>query len=86
MAEKGKSGIAGAAASDAEPSGPACPVAFCPVCAVVTALGEVRPEVTEHILAAAREGLLALRSIIDARLEGTEPQESRGRVQRIEIA
>jgi len=82
VAEKGSvRGKAGEA-----PSGPACPVAFCPVCAIVSALGEVRPEVTEHLLSAARETLMAFRSLLDARLDGTEPHEDRGRVQRIEIA
>ena len=82
MAEKGNLKEAG---TD-EKTGPTCPVAFCPVCAVVSALGEVRPEVTEHLLAAARETMMAFRSLLDARLEGTEPHEDRGRVQRIEIA
>lgn len=83
MAEKGN--VRSASANEGQ-SGPACPVAFCPVCAVVSALGEVRPEVTEHLLAAARETLMAFRSLLDARLDGTEPHEDRGRVQRIEIA
>jgi hypothetical protein len=83
VAEKGN---LKATSADEGPSGPACPVAFCPVCAIVSALGEVRPEVTEHLLAAARETLQAVRSLLDARLDGTEPHEDRGRVQRIEIA
>lgn len=51
---------------------PPCPVALCPVCMTVTALGEVRPELVEHLLAAGREVLLAMRTVIDARLEETE--------------
>jgi hypothetical protein len=51
---------------------PPCPVALCPVCMTVTALGEIRPELIEHLLAAGREVLLAMRTVIDARLEETE--------------
>jgi hypothetical protein len=55
-----------------ESSLPPCPVALCPVCMTVTALGEIRPELIEHLLAAGREVLLAMRTVIDARLEETE--------------
>jgi hypothetical protein len=57
-----------------EGSGPApaaCPVALCPICMTVTALGEVRPELMEHLLVAGREVMLAMRTIIDARLAET---------------
>ncbi len=37
----------------------------------LTALGDARPELMEHVLLASREMLLALRALIDARLEGT---------------
>jgi hypothetical protein len=40
--------------------------------AVATA-SEIRPEFVEHLMAAGREFLLALRAVIDARLEGIEP-------------
>jgi hypothetical protein len=46
----------------------------------VTALGEVKPEVMEHLLLAGREVLLALRAVIDARLEGHEPSPKLERV------
>lgn len=65
---------------------PICSVTFCPICTVVTALGDARPDVTEHLLVAAREGLLAMRALIDARLEGVEQSSDRGRIQRVEIA
>jgi hypothetical protein len=55
------------------PRSPGCPVAFCPICLTVTALGEVRPELVGHLLAAGREMLSAMRAVIDARLEETEP-------------
>jgi hypothetical protein len=55
------------------PPAPICQVAFCPICTTVSALGEVKPELMEHLLVAGREILLAMRSIIDSRLEGSEP-------------
>jgi len=51
---------------------PLCSVPFCPLCMAVTAVGEVRPEFVEHLVAAGREFLLALRAVIDARLEGMD--------------
>jgi len=51
---------------------PLCSVPFCPLCMAVTAVGEVKPEFVEHLLAAGREFLLALRAVIDARLEGLD--------------
>jgi hypothetical protein len=57
--------------SGSDPSPPVCPVALCPICMSITALGEVRPELVEHLLAAGREVMLAMRSILDARLAET---------------
>ena len=51
---------------------PICSVAFCPICMAVTALGEARPELVEHLLLASREMLLAVRAVIDAKLEATQ--------------
>jgi len=51
---------------------PLCSVPFCPICTAVTAVGEVRPEFVDHLLAAGREFMLALRAVIDARLEGLD--------------
>lgn len=62
-----------------------CQVGFCPICATVSALGEVRPELTEHLLLAGREMLLAIRELIDARLEGVEERPRAGRVERIDV-
>jgi hypothetical protein len=66
--------------SEREP--PICPVALCPVGMALTAANEVRPEVVEHLLLAGREVLLAVRALIDARLEGTDAQP---RMERITI-
>ena len=65
-----------------------CPVPLCPICTAATVLGQFRPEVVEHITNATREALLAIRAVIDTRLEESEsePEVKRGRVQRIEIA
>jgi hypothetical protein len=48
----------------------------------VTAVGEVRPELVDHLLSAGREFLLAVRSVIDTRLEGLE---SPGKLERVTI-
>ena len=76
------------APEEAHASGPACPVPLCPICTAATVLGQFRPEVVEHITNATREALLAIRAVIDTRLEESEgdAHEDRGRVQRIEIA
>jgi hypothetical protein len=51
---------------------------------VVTAVGDASPELVEHLLMAGRELLLAVRAVIDARLE-TMDEEPRSGLQRIEI-
>ena len=63
---------------------PACSFSFCPICMALTAVGDARPDIIEHLLAASREALLALRSIIDARLDGT-PGERPTRLERLTI-
>jgi hypothetical protein len=49
----------------------ACPVAFCPVGLALTVAGQVRPEVVEHLMAAGRELLLAVKAVVDSRVEGS---------------
>lgn len=56
---------------------PVCSVAFCPICMAVTAFGEARPDLVEHLLLAGREMLLAIRALIDARLEGVEERPAK---------
>lgn len=51
---------------------PVCPVGFCPIGLALAATEQVRPEVVEHLLAAGRELLLAMRALIDARAMGLE--------------
>ena len=63
-----------------------CSVAFCPICATVAALGELKPEVIDHLMVAGREFLLAVRALIDSRLESmTPPEPGEQRVERIPI-
>jgi hypothetical protein len=51
---------------------------------MVTAMGDVRPELMEHLLLAGREMLLAVRALIDARLEGSAEKPAT-RLERIRI-
>jgi hypothetical protein len=51
---------------------------------MVTAVGDASPELVEHLLVAGRELLLAVRAVIDARLETMEEEPHSG-LQRIEI-
>lgn len=69
---------------------PVCTVAFCPICMAVTAGQGAAPDVFEHLLAAAREFLLAARAVIDVRSEDVSgadrnPNGSKG-FERIEIS
>ena len=80
-------GPAGSQASSArtEPAPPLCSVAFCPICTMVTAMGEARPELVEHLLLAGREMLLAARAVIDARLESMDGDPGQSKLERITI-
>ena len=49
-----------------------CPVGFCPIGMALTLTDQVRPEVVEHLLAAGREFLLAVKAVIDSRAEGLQ--------------
>ena len=62
-----------------------CTVAFCPICLVVTTVGDARPDLVEHLLLAGRELLLAARAIIDSRLESMEESEPTSGIQRIKV-
>ena len=62
-----------------------CTVGFCPVCLLVTAAGSASPELAEHLVVAGRELLLALRALIDARLEATGPETRPNGLERIPI-
>lgn len=45
---------------------------LCPVCVLLQALGTTRPEVTQHLLAAARELALAVRSFAEGQAEASD--------------
>jgi hypothetical protein len=66
-----------------------CTVAFCPICMAVTAGQGARPDVFEHLLAAAREFFLAARAVIDVRgdhVSGRPSHERSKDFERIEIS
>ncbi len=65
---------------------PLCSVAFCPICTTVAAVQQVSPETVEHLLAAAREFLLAAKSVIDARAADLEGDGRPAKLERIDIA
>ena len=56
-----------------EPTAPqtdhVCPVGFGPVGMFLTAAGHARPEAVEHLVAAGREFMLALSSVMSARAD-----------------
>lgn len=68
--------------AEAAPGEAACPVALCPIGMALTAGRRVQPEAVDHLLAAARELLLAVQVVLEARAKdvGGRPLE------RIEIA
>lgn len=45
---------------------------LCPVCVVLQAVGTSRPDVTAHLLAAARELALALKTVAEGHVEATD--------------
>lgn len=51
-----------------------CPVGFCPIGMVLTVAGHARPEAVEHLVAAGREFMLALSSVMSARAEDLSRQ------------
>ncbi len=45
---------------------------LCPICVVLQALGSARPDVTQHLLTAAREVAIAIRAAADGQVEATD--------------
>jgi hypothetical protein len=70
-------------AAEPERPAPLCQVALCPICATVMLVGDLQPELVDHLLAAGREMLLAMRTIIDSRLQ--EPPSPPETIQRLTI-
>jgi hypothetical protein len=46
-----------------------CPVALCPVGMFLTVTGDVKPEAVDHLLSAGRELMMAVKAMIDARVD-----------------
>jgi hypothetical protein len=63
----------------------ACPVAFCPIGMALAAVQGAAPDVLEHLLAAAREFLLATKAVVDARGADFEEKQKPATLQKIEI-
>jgi hypothetical protein len=64
---------------------PLCSFGFCPICMALTAIGEAKPDLVDHLLSASREMLLAFRALVDARLEGTAPGPPPRKLERLTI-
>ncbi|MDP9341153.1 MAG: hypothetical protein M3Q23_03380 [Actinomycetota bacterium] len=67
----GGSRRSGGATPEMPPPRPAvCPVGFCPVGMALTFAEGVRPEAVEHLMRAGAELLMAVKAVVDARVEG----------------
>jgi hypothetical protein len=73
------------AAAPASAPSHVCSVAFCPIGMALTSIQGAGPEVLDHLLAAAREFLLAARAVIDARAADFEGGARAGGLEKIEI-
>ncbi len=62
-----------------------CPVAFCPIGAALSVVQGAAPDVVEHLLASAREFLLAAKAAVDARAGDFDGGRSSSKMERIEI-
>ena len=76
---------AGPAAAPTQPPPHVCSVAFCPIGMALTSIQSAGPEVLDHLLAAAREFLLAARAVVDARAADFEDPKAGGGLEKIEI-
>jgi len=61
-----------------------CPVAFCPIGLALSTVDRSSPEVVDHLLIAAREFLLAAKTLIETRVAETGGAQTK--LERIEIA
>ena len=66
------------------PAAPEC--AVCPVCAAIAVVRGARPEVIEHLTAAASSVLLAAKAAVDADTGAVRGGGGARRVERIDIA
>lgn len=60
---------------------------LCPVCVVLQAVGTSRPDVTAHLLAAARELALAVKTVAEGHVEASDRAQAvmNDRLTRIDI-
>lgn len=49
---------------------------LCPICVVLQALGSARPDVTQHLLSAAREVAIAIKAAAEGQVEATDRAQS----------
>ena len=78
-------GSAAAPPSDREEqSEHVCPVTFCPIGFALATVDRSSPEVVDHLLVAAREFLLAAKTVLDTRVADTGGAATK--LERIEIA
>ena len=83
----GGSGRRGSAASPSdgeEQSEHVCPETFCPIGFALGTVNRSSPEVVDHLLVAAREFLLAAKTLLDTRMADTGGAATK--LERIEIA
>lgn len=45
---------------------------LCPICVVLQAVGSARPDITRHLLGAARELALAVKALAEGQVEATD--------------
>ncbi len=90
MADQGGGPVKAGPPGDGPPGGGAtgggpfgshvCPVAFCPVGLALTFAEAARPEVVQHLMAAGHEVLLAVKAMVDARVQATEGENGLERI------
>jgi hypothetical protein len=81
----GRPGKAAASPRDEDEQGEhVCPVTFCPIGFALATVNRSSPEVVDHLLVAAREFLLAAKTLLDTRVADTGGAATK--LERIEIA
>jgi len=64
--------------------GRTCPVALCPICAAVSLIEPLNPDVVQHLLNAGREFLLAAKAALDA-VATDSTEKDNGSFEKIDI-
>jgi hypothetical protein len=79
-----RTGSAAASPKDKDERGHVCPVTFCPIGLALSTVDRSSPEVVDHLLVAAREFLLAAKTLIETRVADAGGAQTK--LERIEIA